>query len=113
MHFIFLFVVIILILCFFVFVFVSVSVNANRLSCCDWTAVCCFRSSITIVLTSVTCVYVTKNCIVGRNWCRCDQCGYAGKWCGQHQTPPVKDTRLISGDWFVEGVLEELDIPGV
>lgn len=48
----------------------------------------------------------------GRNWCRCDQCTYAAKWCGQHQTPPVKDDRLISGDWFVEGVLEELDIPG-
>jgi hypothetical protein len=48
----------------------------------------------------------------GRNWCRCDQCGYAGPWCGQHQTPPVKDSRLISGDWFVEGVMEELDSPG-
>lgn len=49
----------------------------------------------------------------GRNWCRCDQCGYAGKWCGQHQDPPNnKDTRLISGSWYVEGVLEELDTPG-
>ena len=38
----------------------------------------------------------------GRNWCRCDQCGYAGKWCGQHQDPPINtDTRLISGDWYV------------
>ena len=38
----------------------------------------------------------------GRNWCRCDQCGYAGKWCTQHQTPPPKtpDTRLIGGDFF-------------
>eukprot|EP00040_Diaphanoeca_grandis_P010287 m.52629 g.52629 ORF g.52629 m.52629 type:complete len:878 (+) comp21637_c0_seq1:31-2664(+) len=48
----------------------------------------------------------------GRNWCRCDQCTYAGSWCGQHQTPPKPDTRLISGSWYVEGVLEELDQPG-
>ena len=49
----------------------------------------------------------------GRNWCRCDQCGYAGPWCGQHKTPPDNtDTRLISGDWYVEGVAEELDVPG-
>ena len=46
----------------------------------------------------------------GRNWCRCDQCGYAGPWCGQHQTPPDNnDTRLISGTWMVENVLAELD----
>ena len=39
----------------------------------------------------------------GRNWCRCDQCTYAGAWCGQHKTPPDHtDTRLISGDWYVE-----------
>ena len=35
-----------------------------------------------------------------------------GPWCGQHQSPPVPDDRLISGDWFVEGVREELDVPG-
>ena len=46
----------------------------------------------------------------GRNWCRCDQCSYAAPWCGQHQQPPQNnDTRLISGGWFVENVLEELD----
>jgi hypothetical protein len=34
----------------------------------------------------------------GRNWCRCDQCGYAGKWCRQHSVPPDNsDTRLIGG----------------
>lgn len=49
----------------------------------------------------------------GRNWCRCDQCSYAGKWCGQHENPPNKsDTRLISGSWFVENIREELDVPG-
>ena len=49
----------------------------------------------------------------GRNWCRCDQCTYAGGWCGQHQDPPVQnDTRLISGTWMVENVLSELDEPG-
>jgi hypothetical protein len=48
----------------------------------------------------------------GRSWCRCDQCGYAGKFCGQHQTPPVPDTRLIGGDLFVENIREELDSPG-
>ena len=46
----------------------------------------------------------------GRNWCRCDQCSYAAAWCGQRQTPPQNnDTRMISGSWFVENVLEELD----
>jgi hypothetical protein len=49
----------------------------------------------------------------GRNWCRCDQCTYAGKWCKQHQNPPVyDDDRLISGTWMVENVLSELDQPG-
>jgi hypothetical protein len=49
----------------------------------------------------------------GRNWCRCDQCTYAGRSCGQHQTPPItNDTRLISGTWTVENVLAELDQPG-
>ena len=49
----------------------------------------------------------------GRNWCRCDQCSYAAPWCGQKQTPPVaNDTRLISGSWYVEGMLDELDAPG-
>jgi hypothetical protein len=49
----------------------------------------------------------------GRNWCRCDQCTYAGGWCGQHETPPNNsDTRLISGTWMVENVLAELDQPG-
>ena len=48
----------------------------------------------------------------GRNWCRCDQCTYAGHWCGQHQDPPFKDDRLISGTWLVENVLAELDQPG-
>lgn len=48
----------------------------------------------------------------GRNWCRCDQCTYAGHWCGQHQNPPYKDDRLISGSWLVENVLAELDQPG-
>jgi hypothetical protein len=49
----------------------------------------------------------------GRNWCRCDQCSYAAPWCGQRQNPKnVSDTRLISGTWFIENVLWELDIPG-
>lgn len=50
----------------------------------------------------------------GRNWCRCDQCGYAGRWCTQHLVPaPTEiDTRLIGGDFMVENVLEELDVPG-
>lgn len=43
----------------------------------------------------------------GRNWCRCDQCGYAGPWCAARN-----DTRLIGGSWYVEGVREELDQPG-
>jgi len=48
-----------------------------------------------------------------RNWCRCDQCGYAGRWCGQHQDPPDNtDDRLISGTWMVENVLMELDKKG-
>eukprot|EP00547_Thalassionema_nitzschioides_P000788 CAMPEP_0194218324 /NCGR_PEP_ID=MMETSP0156-20130528/23532_1 /TAXON_ID=33649 /ORGANISM="Thalassionema nitzschioides, Strain L26-B" /LENGTH=846 /DNA_ID=CAMNT_0038947637 /DNA_START=140 /DNA_END=2680 /DNA_ORIENTATION=+ len=48
----------------------------------------------------------------GRNWCRCDQCTYAGPWCGQNQNPPVEDKRMISGTWMVENVLGELDMPG-
>lgn len=50
---------------------------------------------------------------LGRNWCRCDQCTYAGAWCGQHQDPPDNsDTRLISRQWWVENILPELDQPG-
>ena len=48
----------------------------------------------------------------GRNWCRCDQCTYAAGWCGQHQSPPWNDTRLIGGDWMIENILSELDSPG-
>mmetsp|Transcript_1429 Transcript_1429/g.2265 ORF Transcript_1429/g.2265 Transcript_1429/m.2265 type:complete len:761 (+) Transcript_1429:492-2774(+) len=49
----------------------------------------------------------------GRNWCRCDQCGYAAGWCGQHQQPPMNnDTRLIGGSWYIENVVQELDQPG-
>ena len=49
----------------------------------------------------------------GRNWCRCDQCTYAGHWCGQHQDPPDNsDNRLIGGLWWVENLLPELDEPG-
>lgn len=49
----------------------------------------------------------------GRNWCRCDQCSYAAPWCGQRQSPPNhSDTRLISGTWYIENVLSELDVPG-
>ena len=49
----------------------------------------------------------------GRNWCRCDQCTYAGGWCGQHQEPPRDDdTRLIGGDWMIENVKDFLDQPG-
>jgi len=43
----------------------------------------------------------------GRNWCRCDQCTYAGPWCNL-----TGDSRIIGGDWYVEGVREELDSPG-
>jgi hypothetical protein len=49
----------------------------------------------------------------GRNWCRCDQCTYAGGWCGQHKDPPDNsDTRLIGGGWYVENLLPELNQPG-
>jgi hypothetical protein len=49
----------------------------------------------------------------GRNWCRCDQCTYAGSWCGQHETPPRNnDQRLIGGNWMMENVKEFLDQPG-
>lgn len=47
----------------------------------------------------------------GRNWCRCDQCAYAAAWCGQHSNQ-TNDTRLISGNWFVENIRDELDAPG-
>eukprot|EP00041_Stephanoeca_diplocostata_P042079 m.10090 g.10090 ORF g.10090 m.10090 type:complete len:895 (+) comp7208_c0_seq1:114-2798(+) len=47
----------------------------------------------------------------GRSWCRCDQCAYAGPWCNTDNTKE-KDTRLISGGWYVENVFEELDQPG-
>lgn len=43
----------------------------------------------------------------GRNWCRCDQCGYAGPWCEGDD-----DVRLISGTWMVENLLSQLDSPG-
>ena len=40
----------------------------------------------------------------GRNWCRCDQCTYAGGWCRQNHNPPDNnDTRLISGTFVVVG----------
>jgi hypothetical protein len=49
----------------------------------------------------------------GRNWCRCDQCTYAGTWCGQHKSPPQNDDkRLIGGNWMVENVKGLLDKPG-
>jgi hypothetical protein len=49
----------------------------------------------------------------GRNWCRCDQCSYAAPWCGQRQNPKNNtDNRLISGTWYIENILSELDIPG-
>jgi hypothetical protein len=48
----------------------------------------------------------------GRNWCRCDQCTYAGHWCGQHQSPSWTDTRLIGGTWMIENVIDFLDQPG-
>ena len=48
----------------------------------------------------------------GRNWCRCDQCTYAGPWCGQHQNPSWNDTRLISGTWMIENIKDELDQVG-
>jgi hypothetical protein len=47
----------------------------------------------------------------GRNWCRCDQCTYAGPWCGQYHGND-NDRRLISGTWLIENVLDELDVPG-
>ena len=49
----------------------------------------------------------------GRNWCKCNQCTYAGAFCGQHKDPPDNsDTRLIGGNWFVENLLPELDQAG-
>jgi hypothetical protein len=49
----------------------------------------------------------------GRNWCRCDQCTYAGSWCGQHLSPPRNDDqRLIGGNWMIENVKQFLDQPG-
>lgn len=57
--------------------------------------------------------FCTYYMLVGRNWCRCDQCTYAGGFCGQHRDPPDNsDTRLIGGYWFVENLLAELDQPG-
>lgn len=47
-----------------------------------------------------------------RNWCRCDECTYAGLWCGQHQTPSWNDDRLIGGSWIIENIFDELDSPG-
>jgi len=43
----------------------------------------------------------------GRNWCTCSQCSYIAPWCGKHN-----DTRLISGNWYVENILDALDVPG-
>jgi len=44
----------------------------------------------------------------GRSWCRCDQCSYAAKdWCKNNTDPKA----LISGTFYVENVLEELDSP--
>ena len=53
----------------------------------------------------------------GRNWCRCNQCGYAAglwaghQWCGasaEFGGSLAKDDRLIGGSWMVENVYEEL-----
>jgi len=44
----------------------------------------------------------------GRSWCACNECGYAGSWCRKEE----HDERLISGTWYIENVLEELDQPG-
>eukprot|EP00051_Salpingoeca_urceolata_P010779 m.132554 g.132554 ORF g.132554 m.132554 type:complete len:1047 (+) comp16850_c0_seq2:1130-4270(+) len=53
----------------------------------------------------------------GRNWCRCDQCGYAaglwsnnGNWC--ERTGAQKDTRLIGGSWAIENFAEGVSVPG-
>lgn len=56
----------------------------------------------------------------GRNWCRCNECGYAAglwsghQWCGASEEFGVlaKDDRLIGGSWMVENVYEELDQGG-
>lgn len=51
---------------------------------------------------------------VGRNWCRCDQCTYAGNpYCKQYQKPIPENTdqRLIIGTRCVENILSELDLP--
>eukprot|EP00928_Gymnodinium_smaydae_P099579 TRINITY_DN9543_c0_g4_i1.p1 TRINITY_DN9543_c0_g4~~TRINITY_DN9543_c0_g4_i1.p1 ORF type:complete len:904 (-),score=125.31 TRINITY_DN9543_c0_g4_i1:128-2839(-) len=55
----------------------------------------------------------------GRNWCRCDECGYAagfwsddGNYCGRMPDSSGKDTRLLGGSFIIEGVFEELDRPG-
>ena len=52
-----------------------------------------------------------------RNWCRCNQCYYAGalwtnsgrkkNWCRNDSN----DTRLIGGSWFIEGLFSSLDYP--
>jgi len=48
----------------------------------------------------------------GRNWCRCDQCGYAARtWCADHAPEKGDNTLLIGGSWYIENVLEELDSP--
>jgi hypothetical protein len=36
----------------------------------------------------------------------------AGRWCGQHQDPPIDDNRLVGGNWLVENVLRALDHQG-
>ena len=51
-----------------------------------------------------------------RNWCKCNQCNYAGalwtnsgrekNWCRDEN-----DTRLIGGSWFIEGLFSSLDHP--
>ena len=49
----------------------------------------------------------------GRSWCQCDQCTYVAKaWCRNGNTANAVDDRLISGNWYIENVREELDAPG-
>jgi len=48
-----------------------------------------------------------------RNWCRCDQCNYAGNLWSDHGNWCQTDTddRLIGGNWFIEGIFSALDHP--
>ncbi|CAE7521386.1 unnamed protein product [Symbiodinium natans] len=54
----------------------------------------------------------------GRNWCRCDECPYAGglwtssgNWCDRKEAAH-QNTRIIGGNWIAQGIFEELDEPG-